>query len=83
MSEIILVTLDNKLALSESIYDNQNNKIALFKSNYVIPNHKTLEDLRTIWPNDPNKNLTCLHKDSTTLTKTKGVEIVTVTLETD
>jgi len=36
-----------------------------------------------MFPNDSNKNLTCLHKDSATLTKTKGVEIVTVISETD
>jgi len=34
-------------------------------------------------PNDSNKNLTCLHKNSATLTKMKSIEIVTVTSEID
>jgi len=34
-------------------------------------------------PKKKKKNLTCLHKDSVTLTKTKGIKIVTVTSETD
>jgi len=34
-------------------------------------------------PNDSNKNSTCSHKKSATLTKKKSVEIVTVTSETD
>jgi len=42
-----------------------------------------LEGLRTLLSNDSNKNLTCLHKTSATLTKMKCVEIVTVTSETD
>jgi len=42
-----------------------------------------LKYLTTLSPNDCNKNLTCLHKDSASLTKTKAVEIVTVNSETD
>jgi len=44
---------------------------------------KYLEDLKTLLPNDSSKNLTCLHKNSATLTKMKGVEIVTGISETD
>jgi len=43
------------LALSKLIYDIQSDKIGLSKLNYVIPNHKTLEDLKTLLPNDSNK----------------------------
>jgi len=41
------------------------------------------KNLKSLVAKDSNKNLTCLHKDSATLTKTKAVETVTVTSETD